>query len=223
MSCLSHYFISSSLWDLGRWQRSHFTEEGKKRTGKWYKQLIELNNRKIQTTQSKNGQKTWIDIYQKKTYRWPKGRWKNDQLLLEKCKSKLQWGNPSHQSERPSSKNLQITNAGEGWRKGDPPTLFGGNVNWCSLWKMVWRFLKKLKIELPYDPATPLLGIYLDKTVTWKDTCTPDVHSNAIYNSQDTEKTKHPLTDEWIKKTWCVTVCVCLCVCIYTPWNTTQP
>ena len=34
------------------------------------------------------------------------------------------------------------------------------------LWKIVWRFLKKLKIELPYDPAIPLLGIYLKKTKT---------------------------------------------------------
>ena len=43
------------------------------------------------------------------------------------------------------------------------------------LWKTVWRFLKKLKIELPYDPATPFLGIYLKKTktLTGKDTCTP--------------------------------------------------
>ena len=41
------------------------------------------------------------------------------------------------------------------------------------LWRTVWRFLKKLKIELPYDPAIPLLGIYLDKTVIQKDTCTP--------------------------------------------------
>ena len=39
--------------------------------------------------------------------------------------------------------------------------------------KTVWRFLRKLKIELPYDTATPLLGIYPDKTIIHKDTCTP--------------------------------------------------
>ena len=39
------------------------------------------------------------------------------------------------------------------------------------LWRTVWRFLKKLKIELPYDPATPLLGIYPEKTIIQKDTC----------------------------------------------------
>ena len=41
-----------------------------------------------------------------------------------------------------------------------------------SLWRTVWRFLKKLKIELPYDPAIPLLGIYPEKTVIQKDTFT---------------------------------------------------
>ena len=42
-------------------------------------------------------------------------------------------------------------------------------------WKTVWRFLQKLKIELPYDPAIPLLSIYLQKvkTLIWKDTHTP--------------------------------------------------
>ena len=41
------------------------------------------------------------------------------------------------------------------------------------LWKTVWRFLRKLKIELPYDPAVSLQGMYTDKTVIQKDTCTP--------------------------------------------------
>uniref|UniRef100_A0A4W2GNI0 Uncharacterized protein n=1 Tax=Bos indicus x Bos taurus TaxID=30522 RepID=A0A4W2GNI0_BOBOX len=41
------------------------------------------------------------------------------------------------------------------------------------LWRTVWRFLKKLEIELPYDPATPLLGIHTEKTRRERDTCTP--------------------------------------------------
>ena len=41
------------------------------------------------------------------------------------------------------------------------------------LWKTVWSFLRNLKIELPYNPAIPLLGIYPDKTIIQKDTCTP--------------------------------------------------
>ena len=42
-----------------------------------------------------------------------------------------------------------------------------------SLWRIVWRFLKKLKIELPYDPAISIMAKYLEKTIIPKDTCTP--------------------------------------------------
>ena len=41
------------------------------------------------------------------------------------------------------------------------------------LWKILWKLLKKFKIELPYDPAILLPGMYLDKTIIQKDTCTP--------------------------------------------------
>ena len=48
--------------------------------------------------------------------------------------------------------------------KREPSCTVGGNVNGLQpLWKTVWRFLKKLKIEVPYDPAIPLLGLYPDK------------------------------------------------------------
>ena len=57
------------------------------------------------------------------------------------------------------------------------------------LWRRVWRFLNKLKIALPYDPAIPLLGIYPKKTIIQKDTCTPNVHCSTICNSQVMELT----------------------------------
>ena len=50
------------------------------------------------------------------------------------------------------------------------------------LWKTVWRFLNKLVINLPYDPPIPLLGIYPEKTIILKDTCT--VHCSIIYSIQ---------------------------------------
>ena len=52
------------------------------------------------------------------------------------------------------------------------------------LWRTVWRFLKKLNIELPYNPAIPLLGIYLEKRYMHHN-----VHCSSIYNSQDMEAT----------------------------------
>ena len=68
-----------------------------------------------------------------------------------------------------------------------------------ALWKTVWRAFKKLKIELPCDPAIPLLGIYSKKTITQKDTHTP-VFIAALYTTTKTWKqSKWPLTEEWIK------------------------
>ena len=68
--------------------------------------------------------------------------------------------------------------------------------------RTVWRFLRKLKIELPYDPAIPLLGIYPDKTLIQKDTCTP-VFTEALFTIAKTWKqSKCPSTDEWIKEMW---------------------
>ena len=68
------------------------------------------------------------------------------------------------------------------------------------LWKTVQRFLRKLKIELPFDPAIPLLGIYPEKTTTRKDTCIP-MFIAALYTIAKTWKQpKCPSTEEWIKK-----------------------
>ena len=55
------------------------------------------------------------------------------------------------------------------------------------LWKTLWRFLRKLKMELPYDPAIPLLGIYPDKTIIQKDTCTPMFRA-ALFTIAKTRK-----------------------------------
>ena len=69
------------------------------------------------------------------------------------------------------------------------------------LWRTVWRFLKKLKIELPYDPTIPLLGIYPKKTISQKETCT--TMFIALFTIVRTWKQpKYPSTDEWIKKMW---------------------
>ena len=48
------------------------------------------------------------------------------------------------------------------------------------LWRMVWKFLKKLNVELPYDPAVLLLSIYLEKIIIQKYTPPPKVHCSTI-------------------------------------------
>ena len=55
------------------------------------------------------------------------------------------------------------------------------------LWKTIWKFLKKLKIELPCDPAVPLLGIHLEKDVMSKDTCT-SMFPAALFTTAKTGK-----------------------------------
>ena len=65
------------------------------------------------------------------------------------------------------------------------------------LWKTVWRFLRKWKIELPYDPTSPLLGTYPDKTMNWKGICTP-VSTAALFTiTSSWEQPKGPSAEEW--------------------------
>ena len=70
------------------------------------------------------------------------------------------------------------------------------------LWRTVCRFLKTLKIELPYDPAIPLLDIYPEKTITQKDTCTPMFTAALFTIARSWKQPKCPSTDEWIKRMW---------------------
>ena len=86
------------------------------------------------------------------------------------------------------------------WRKGNPLALLVECKLIQPLWSTVWSFLKKLKIELPYDPAIPLLGIYPEKTIIQKDTCTPLFTAALFTIARSWKQPKCPSTDEWIKK-----------------------
>ena len=67
---------------------------------------------------------------------------------------------------------------------------------------MVWRFLKKLGIKPPYDPAIPLLGIHPEETKIEKDTCTPMFIVVLCTIARTWKQPRCPLTDESIKKVW---------------------
>ena len=87
--------------------------------------------------------------------------------------------------------------------KREPSYTVGGNVNWCSHYgEQYGGSLKKLKIELPYDPAIPLLGIYLEKAIIQKDTRTPMFIAALFTISKIWKQPQCPLTDEWKKKMW---------------------
>ena len=70
------------------------------------------------------------------------------------------------------------------------------------LWRTVWTFLKILKLELPYDPAIPLFGIYPDKTIIQKESCTTMFIAALFTIARTRKQPKCPSTDEWIKKMW---------------------
>ena len=66
----------------------------------------------------------------------------------------------------------------------------------------MWRFLKKLEIELPYEPVISLLGIHTEETRIERDTCTP-MFIEALFTIDRTRKQlRCPLVDEWISKQW---------------------
>ena len=70
------------------------------------------------------------------------------------------------------------------------------------LWRTMWRFLKKLEIELPYDPAIPLLGIHTEETRIERNTCTP-VFIAALFTIVRTWKQPRcPSADKWVRKFW---------------------
>ena len=90
------------------------------------------------------------------------------------------------------------------WRGcGEKGTLL--NCWWeCKLvqplWRTVWRFLKKLEIELPNDPAIPLLGIHTKETRTERDTCTPTFNTEPFTIARIWKQPRCPSADEWIRK-----------------------
>ena len=86
------------------------------------------------------------------------------------------------------------------WRKENPLTLLVGRQT--STATMEWRFLKKLEIELPYDPAIPLLGIHTEETRIERDTCTPLFITALFTIARTWKQPKCPSVDEWIRKVW---------------------
>ena len=92
------------------------------------------------------------------------------------------------------------------------------------MWKTVWRFLKKLKIEIPYDPIIPLFGTYPKKTKTLiqKDICIPMFIAALFTIAKMWKQPKCPLIDEWIRETWYTHTHTHTHTSVHTHWNITQ-
>ena len=81
--------------------------------------------------------------------------------------------------------------------KREPSYTVGGNANWYSLYgKQCGDFLKQLVIELPYNPAIPLLGIYLKEIRIERDTCTPMFTALLFTIARTWKQPRCPLADE---------------------------
>ena len=70
------------------------------------------------------------------------------------------------------------------------------------LCRTVWRFLKKLEIELLYDPAIPPLGVHTEETRSERDTCTPVFTAPLFTIARTWKQSRRSLADEWIRKLW---------------------
>ena len=88
------------------------------------------------------------------------------------------------------------------WRKGTLSHCWWECKLVWRLWRIVWRFLKKLEIELPYDTAIPLLGIHTEVTRIERDTCTPMLITALFTIARTWKQPRFPSADEWIRKLW---------------------
>ena len=88
------------------------------------------------------------------------------------------------------------------WRKGNTLALLLECKLIQPLWKTVWRFLKKLGIKPPYDPAIPVLGTHHEETKIERDTCITLFTAALCTIARTWKQPKCPSTDEWIKKLW---------------------
>ena len=101
-----------------------------------------------------------------------------------------------------------VTSVGEAVEEKEPHLIHGwwGYKLAQPVWKTVWRLLRKFKIQLPYDPIIPLLGIYLKKfkILTRKDTCAPVPPAVFFTVANAWKQLKRPFTEGWVKKTRCM-------------------
>ena len=107
----------------------------------------------------------------------------------------------SRQSEWLLSKSLQTINAGESVEKSELSYTLYGNTNWYSHYgEQCGDSLKKLQIELPYDPAIPLLGIHTEETRIERDTWTPMFIAALFIIARTWKQPRCPSADEWIRE-----------------------
>ena len=157
---------------------------------KIYKQLIQLNIKTKTNKQKKplkNGHKTWIDIFAKKRYGWPTVTWKEARttlLIIKEMQIKTTMRN--HLISVRMALIRKTSNNEGWWGCGNLYPHFWWECQLAQpLRKTTRKFFKKLKIELPQDPAIPLLGKYPNraKTLVWKDKYIPMFNAGSQHGN----------------------------------------
>ena len=88
------------------------------------------------------------------------------------------------------------------WRKGNPLTLLVGMQTSTATMENSVENLKKLEMELPYDPAISLLGIHAEETRIERDTCTQMFITALFITARTWKQPRCPSADQWIRKLW---------------------
>ena len=122
---------------------------------------------------------------------------------LQKCKLKLPWGVTSHQSKRPSPKNIHIINVEEDVKKKLSYTVFWYYKLMQPVWETIWRFLKKLRIELPSvqfscsamsDSVTPWTAAH---QASLSISNSPEPSQTHVHWVSDAIQPSHSLSSSW--------------------------
>ena len=149
------------------------------------------------------GQRTKQTFLQRRHRRWLTSAWKGAQhhSLSEKCKSKCVM---RYHYTPVRMAAIQKSTSNKCWKGGGEKGTFLHSWWECKpvqpLRRTVWRFLRKLEIELPYDPAVPLLDIHTEETRTERDTCTPMFIAALFIIARTWNQLRCPSTGERIWK-----------------------